>query len=179
MWLWAAQQVLDRMIQDDSGQYDGIWTAYALREATRYVGDRADYFAFALKNAQSVLDAVNAPQTQDQTQDQPQDVGSEELEMLLVSYETYRRMLDNGYSVEGFQPQPLAEAISTQAKRQLDGYIFPEYAMYFAQPRQVLGAFMVREEGLRVSAGEMCRNIGGYSLYAVNYEGLQEDGQTE
>lgn len=169
LWLWAAQQVLDRMVQEDSAQYTDIWTAYALREITGYIQDRTDYFVFALKNAQGNLSAVYGAQ------------GTEPagLEMLTAYYETYCHMLDAGFSADGFAPELLAEVMIARANRQLDGYLFPEYAMYFAQPQKVLGAFMTREEGLAISAGEMCRNIGGYSLYAANYDRLMADGQSE
>lgn len=169
LWLWAAERVLDRMVQEDSTRHTDVWTACALREITSYVRDRTDYFAFALKNAQGSLSAIYGAQ------------GTEPagLEMLAASYETYRNMLDAGFSTGGFAPELLREVIRARAGRQLDGYLFPEYAMYFDQPRKVLGAFMVREEGLAISAGGMCRNIGGYSLYADNYDGLLEDGQAE
>lgn len=169
LWLWAAEQVLDRMVRDDSGQYGGVWTAYALREATKYAQDRTDYFVFALKNAQGSLSAIYGAQ----------ETAPAGLEMLAASYETYRRMLDAGYSADGFAPDLLLEVINARAGRQLDGYLFPEYAMYFAEPQKVLGAFVVREDGLSISAENLCRNVGGYSLYAANYDQLAAEDQAD
>lgn len=169
LWLWAAEQVLDRMVREDSAQHADVWTAHALREITGYVQDRTDYFVFALKNAQGSLSAIYGAQGTEPTG----------LEMLTASYETYRNMLDAGFSADGFAPELLLEVITARAERQLDGYLFPEYAMYFDQPQKVLGAFITREEGLAISAGEMCRNIGGYSLYAANYDRLLADRQSE
>lgn len=166
-WLWAAQLVVDRMAGEEPG--GDVWTAYALREITKYVQDRTDYFVFALKNAQGALAAVYGAQG----------TAPEGLEMLLASYETYRRMVDAGYSTDGFELPLLLKVISARAERQLDGYLFPEYAMYFEEPQKVLGAFMTREEGLSVSTGGICRNIGGYYLYAANYDRLQADGMTD
>ena len=88
-------------------------------------------------------------------------------------------MLEIGYSADGFAPDLLLEILRTRAERQLDGYLFPEYAMYFAEPQKVLGAFMSREDGLRISADGMCRNIGGYYLYCVNYDRLVEYGMLD
>ena len=51
--------------------------------------------------------------------------------------------------------------------------------MYFAEPQKVLGAFMVREDGLNISASGMCRNIGGYSLYAVYCDKLAAEKPSE
>lgn len=169
LWLWAAELVLDRIIEEDPAQYGDVWTARALRETTKYAQDRTDYFVFALKHAQINLASVYGAQ------------GTEPagLEMLLVSYETYRAMLDAGYSADGFALELLQEIIAARAQRQLDGYLFPEYAMYFAEPQKVLGAFMVREEGLSISAHEMCRNISGYSLYAAYCDKLLMDDRSE
>ena len=168
LWLWAAQQVMDRMVQGDPGDQD-VWTAYALREITKYARDRTDYFVFALKNAQGSLASIYSAQG----------TAPAGLEMLAVSYETYRGMLDAGYSTDGFELPLLLEVIYARAERQLDGYLFPEYAMYFEEPQRVLGAFMNREAGLSISAEEMCRNIGGYCLYAANYENFEADRAKE
>lgn len=167
LWLWAAQLTADRITGTEP---DGdIWTAYAFCELTRYVQNRTDYFVFALKNAQGALASIYGAQG----------TAPQGLEMLMASYETYRRMLEAGYSTDGFELPLLLKVIHARAERQLDGYLFPEYAMYFTEPRRVLGAFMTREDGLRISAGEICRNIGGYSLYAANYDRLLADGMAD
>ena len=169
LWLWAAELVLDRMIEEDPAQYGDVWTACALREVTKYAQDRTDYFVFALKHAQVNMASVYGAQGTDPAG----------LEMLLVSCETYGAMLDAGYSADGFASELLQEIIAVRAQRQLDGYLFPEYAMYFAEPQKVLGAFMVREDGLDISASGMCRNIGGYSLYAVYCDKLAAEKPSE
>ena len=169
LWLWAAELVLDRMIEEDPAQYGDVWTACALREVTKYAQDRTDYFVFALKHAQVNMASVYVAQGTDPAG----------LEMLLVSCETYGAMLDAGYSADGFASELLQEIIAVRAQRQLDGYLFPEYAMYFAEPQKVLGAFMVREDGLNISASGMCRNIGGYSLYAVYCDKLAAEKPSE
>ena len=164
LWLWAAELVQDRILTEEPAGV--VWTAYALPEFTTYVQARTASFVYALKNAQGSLASIYSAQ------------GTEPagLEMLLLSYETYRRMLDAGYSTAGFSPDLLLEVVSARAMRQLDGYLFPEYAMYYAEPEKVLGAFMDREKGLGIDAEGMCRNINGYDLYAAQYETLLADG---
>jgi len=164
LWLWAADRVMDRIAAEEPDSYGNLWTAYALREMTEHVQDRADYFVLALKNVQGGLAAVYGAQ------------GTEPagLEMLMVSYETYCKMQEAGYSSDGFSPELLREVITARANRQLDGYLFPEFAMYFPEPQSVLGAFTTRENGLSIASDEMCRNVGGYYLYAINYDSLME-----
>lgn len=168
LWLWAARLALEHMIAEDYTQYGEAWTACAVREMTRYDRSRADYFAFALKNAQRSLPAICQAET----------AFPAGLELLTASYESYRQMLDAGYSAGGFALELTLEAIRQRAVRQLDGYLFPEYAMYMDAPQEVLGAFMTREEGLRVLPGDVCRNIRGYALYAANYDALLAGGMS-
>jgi len=165
LWLTAAKLVLERMLTEESAGNGKLWTAYAVREMVKYVRDRTDYFNFALKNARGSLAALRGAEG----------TRPSGLEMLMVSYETCREMAEAGFSAGGFT-QELLEAISARAQRQLDGYLFPEFAMYFAEPQKVLGAFMTRENGLRISSDELCRNINGYCLYSANYDSLRADG---
>lgn len=166
LWLWAAGLVMDRMIAERPDGQGDVWTAYALREITKYVQDRTDYFTYALKQAQGSLAALY----------EAQGAESAGLELLLLSYETYRGMLDAGCSADGFAADLLLEVIGACGERQLDGYLFPEYAMYFDQPQKILGAFLNRAAGLQITVEDVCRNICGYALYAGNYDSLLEDG---
>ena len=54
----------------------------------------------------------------------------------------------------------------------LDGYFYPEYAMYMENPSRILGAFMVREDGYRTRIDDVQHCIGGYYLYYKNYAKL-------
>lgn len=166
LWLWSARQVLERMAAEDYAQYGEAWTSYAVREFTKHERDQTDCFILALKNAQRNLADIYGAQT----------TSPQGLELLMASYEAYRQMAEAGYSSSGFELELVLRTVQARAARQLDGYLFPEYAMYMETPRQVLGAFMTREEGLRIVPGEVCRNIYGYYLYAVNYDALASDG---
>lgn len=166
LWLWAAGLALDRMAAEDYTRYGDAWTSYAVCEITKYERDRPGYFALALKNAQRNLAAIYGAGT----------ASPAGLELLMASYETCRRMADAGYSSGGFELELMLQVIYARARRQLDGYLFPESAMYLAEPQAVLGAFMTREAGLAVLAEDVCRNIRGYSMYAANYDGLLSDG---
>lgn len=168
LWLWAARQALDRMTAEDYAQYADAWTSYAVRELTKYEQSQADYYVFALTNAQRNLTAIYGAQT----------TFPAGLELLMASYETYRQMTGAGYSAGGFELKLALQVIHARALRQIDGYLFPECAMYMDKPQEVLGAFMTREEGLSVSPREVCRNIRGYWMYAENYDALVSDGMS-
>lgn len=166
LWLWAARLALDRMSAEDYAQHADPWTSYAVRELTAHEQSQADYYVFALTNAQRNLTAIYSSQT----------ASPAGLELLMASYEAYRQMTAAGYSAGGFELELMLQVICARAARQIDGYMFPEYAMYMDKPQEVLGAFMTREEGLSISPREVCRNIRGYGMYAENYDALVSDG---
>lgn len=166
LWLWAARQALDHMVKENYAQYGEAWTSYAAREFTKHEQTQADYYVFALSNAQQNLSAIYGAQ----------DTFPAGLELLMASYEAYRQMAGVGYSADGFELELMLQVIYSRAVRQVDGYLFPEYAMYMDSPQQALGAFMTREEGLGVSPRAVCRNIRGYHMYATDYDTLVADG---
>lgn len=166
MWLWAAGLVLDRMDAEDYARYGEAWTSCAAAEMTACETGRTDDYLLALKNAQQNLADIYAAQ--------PADPAG--LELLMASYRCLRQMRDAGYGSQGFETGLMLQVISAQAQKQLDNYVFPEYAMYLEDPQGALGAFLSRDQGLAVTPGGVCANIRGYLLYAVSYDALVEDG---
>ena len=166
MWLWAAGLVLDRMDAEDYARYGEAWTSRAAAEITKYETGRTDDYLLALKNAQQNMADIYAAQ--------PADPAG--LELLMASYRCLRQMRDAGYGSQGFETGLMLQVISAQAQKQLDNYVFPEYAMYLEDPQGALGAFLSRDRGLAVTPGGVCANIRGYLLYAVSYDALVEDG---
>ena len=165
-WLQAARAAVDHFIRADYTQYRDHWVAYAMNEITKHIPDNPEYYAFALENAQKNLEEIAQRDTTYHTY----------LELLMATFQVYDRMLANGGSAEGFDLRSFLAAIYTRADRQLDGYFFPEYAMYTANPQRVLDTFMVRHDGYRVRIDDVQHNIGGYYLYYANYDRLVQYG---
>jgi hypothetical protein len=91
------------------------------------------------------------------------------MELLLAVLDVYDRATQAGVSIEGFDLEALAQTIFLQADRMLDGYFFPEYAMYMAEPAQVVNSFMVRSDGYRVRIDDIQHGINAFYLYDQNY----------
>lgn len=166
IWLDAARRAVDHMIQADYTRYRDHWVAYSLNEFTKYAADEPIYYIFALQNVQDYLEEIAAEKTAQPTY----------LELLLAGFETYDRMTQRGYTAEGFDLDALLNAISIRAERMLNGYFFPEYTMYMAQPQQISETFMTRQDGFRVRIDDVHHNIAGYYLYYKNYDRLVEYG---
>ena len=168
-WLDAARRAVDHFIEADYTQYRDHWIAYSMNEITRYVTDEPDYYAFALRNVQNNLESIYQRETTYHTY----------LELLMASFELYDRMVRDGVAAEDFDVERFLETIYHRADRMLDGFFYPECAMYMANPQRILNTFMVRHDGYRVRIDDVQHNIGGYYLYYKNYDRLVSYGMLE
>lgn len=168
-WLGAAEAAVSNFIREDYTKYSDHLIAYSMNELTKYIKNE-EYFTFALRNAQQNLDNINSVGRTAPTC----------LELLMAVYETYQRIIDEGISVDyiknGFDLDFFLETIRSRADAQLDGYFFPEYAMYMRSPATVLNAFFAREDGFRTRIDDTQHSVGGYYLYYLNYDRLLENG---
>ncbi len=170
-WLDAATASINRFIALDYTQYRDHWVAYAMNEITKYIPSE-EYYTFALRNAQDNLLFLYKRGTTYHTF----------LELLMVTFETYERIVESGVQLPFLQEFDLPfflKTIYARANRMLNGYFFPEYAMYMKAPSKVLDTFMVRHDGYRVRIDDVQHNIGGYYLYYTNYDKLVALGMLE
>ncbi|MCF0137417.1 MAG: glycosyl hydrolase family 88 [Oscillospiraceae bacterium] len=170
-WLDAVETAVNHFIEADYTIYKDHWIAYTMNELTKYV-DKEEYYAFALRNAQVNLDTIYNRDTTYHTY----------FELLMATFEVYDRMVDRGIEVEyakNFDLNFFLKTIYARADRLLDGYFFPEYAMYMQNPQRILNTFMVRHDGYRVRIDDVQHSVGGYYLYYENYDKLVEYGLLE
>lgn len=173
-WLNAAECAVTHFIEADYTQYKDHWVAYSMNEITKHITDNEAYYTFALANAQNNLQEIRDRDTTYHTY----------LELLMATFEVYDRMIENGINVEDFDLRAFLDTISARVDRQLNGYFYPEYAMYMKNPQRILNTFMVRHDGYRVRIDDVQHNIGGYYMYFKNYDklvtyGLLDGGETE
>lgn len=166
-WLDAAKSAVSHFIAADYVQHRDQWVAYSMNEITKYVDEPA-YYVFALRNVQENYDKINRETTAPVT-----------FELLLTTFELYDRLVQREAAVGGFSHEKFMKTIYSRADRMLDGYFYPEYAMYMENPSRILGAFMVREDGYRTRIDDVQHCIGGYYLYQKNYDKLVGYGMLE
>ncbi len=169
IWLDAAESAAGHFISADYAQYKDHWVAYSMNELTQYIPDRQEYYDFAMKNIQQNLQTIYERDTTYHTY----------LEMLMAGFETYERMLEHGFEAKNLDLEMFLKTISARVNRQLNGYFYPEYAMYMKNPERILNTFMVRHDGYRVRIDDVQHNIGGYYLYLKNYDKLVACGLLE
>ena len=159
-WLFYAEKAVNHFLAADYTRYRDHWVAYAMNEITRYI-HRDDYDTFALRNARVNLDFLYKRETTYHTF----------LELLMVTFETYERILAENPGLpylKEFDLPYFLRTIRVRADRMLNGFFFPEYAMYMRCPDKILGSFMVRHDGFRVRIDDVQHNIGGFYLYYKN-----------
>lgn len=167
-WLDMAEIAVNHFIEENYEQYKDHWIAYSLNEITKYV-DNEKYYSFALKNAQENLQAIYERDTTYHTY----------LELLMATFETYDRMKERNISVEyekEFDLDFFLDTIYYRSNHMLNGYFFPEYAMYMKSPERILNSFFVRHDGFRIRIDDIQHNIDGYYMYYKNYEKLLSYG---
>ncbi len=171
-WLDAAQSAVEHFIDADYVQYKDHWVAYSMNEITKYIDDER-YYTFALRNAQENLDRIYYRDTTYHTY----------FELLMSTFELYDRMIENGIHVDyldnGFDLDYFLKTIYKRADHMLNGYFYPEYAMYMENPDRILDTFMVRHDGYRIRIDDVQHNVGGYYLYYKNYDKLVEYGMLD
>ena len=168
-WLDAAERAVDHFIEADYAQYRDHWVSYSMNEITKYLPDRAEYYAFGLENVRKNLEKIEGRET----------AGPTDFELLMAAYELYQRMVENGGKADGFDLEGFLRAIESRVDRQRNACLYPELAMYMKNPRRVLSAFMAREDGFRVRIDDVQHSIGGIYLYYKNYDNLAFGGSLD
>jgi hypothetical protein len=164
-YLAAAQAAVENFIALDYTRYRDHWVAYALNEVTKYAPEPR-YYEFALQNVAKNLDRIYNQETAYHTY----------LELLMVGWQTYQRLLESGLEVAYVQEldvQYFAETIYKRVFHMFNSYFYPEIAMYMKRPNKALNAFFVRHDNFRVRIDDIQHFIGGYYYYAVYYDNIR------
>lgn len=167
-YLEAARFAADHFIAENYIKYHDHWVAYSMNELTKYVTDNPEYWAFAVEN---VMDNMEYIQGLGKT-------APTAFEMMMAAFETYDRAPDPSI-LSPKELKTFLEAIRVRSQWMLNGYFYPEYAMYMKNPDKILGTFMTRTDGYRVRIDDIQHNIGGAYLYQKNYDRLVEMGLFE
>lgn len=156
-YLLAAQKAIDYFIQNDYVKYRDHWLAYAMNAFTKHVQEDK-YYTFALRNAWENRVRIRNQATSYHTY----------LELMMETYDLYLRMKREHRFVElmgDIDEEEFEEIIKHRAWHMLDGYFYPEYAMYMSKPQTILGSFFVRHDGFRTRIDDDQHFIDGYSKF--------------
>ena len=164
-FLSGAINSVERFIRDDYTKHRDHWVSYSLNEITKYVKDKR-YFEFALDNVHKNLKGIYKRETSYHTY----------LELLMTGWQTYKMALDENIDSEyitGYNPEKFAQTIYHRARHMLNGYFYPEYAMYMKYPNTIVDSFQVRHHSYRVRIDDIQHFIGGYYFYSICFDDIR------
>jgi uncharacterized Fe-S cluster-containing radical SAM superfamily protein len=163
-FLDAAKAAVEHFIREDYTKHIDHWVAYSMLEVTKYLPE-VRYYEFALRNVDNNMKDIYERETSFHTY----------LEMLMAAWQTYQRAIRDGIAeksayIKNYNPTYFAQTIYRRARHMLNGYFFPECAMYMKSPEKIAGAFMVRHHSFRTRIDDVQHFIGGYYFYSVLYD---------
>lgn len=156
-WLNIVEQAFKHFTQNRYWKYKDHWLSYCSYELVKYRPKR-EYIEFNLKNASGILDFCLTRETTYPTL----------LELLMATYGLIEKMKKENLFLdllETFDDEKLLRAIEHRVEHQLNGLYFPEVAMYYKVPINILWAFYIRHHSFRSRIDDIEHNISGYCSY--------------
>ena len=163
----AAKKISTMMAQQDYAQYADPVVSETMDAITIYAKDTA-FYDLALKNYTANANALKTRQISDP--------GFTRL--MTASFNVYKRMQSEQLTSDAFRALKYDELINTCVERAndlLNGYTYPEFAVYFKAPDSYIGSFFVRQDGFRIRIDDMASFVLAYLGYAEDYTSINAD----
>lgn len=156
-WLECVIRAFDFFIINHHEKAHDHWLAYCSNELIKYRPERK-YFAFAVRNVQGYIDFIKNRITTFPTLLELSMAFHQTL-IKLEDYPDYQEVLAD-FDVAGFY-----EALHTRARYLVNGFFFPEVAMYYQNPQQILHGFFIRHHAFRVRIDDVEHYLSGLIAY--------------
>ena len=161
--LGAARRAFGHFIATEHWRHHDHWLSYAVNELMRY-DPGSEYFQFGILNFIGHLDFVARRETAYPTL----------LELMLAADAMLRR-LEGLPEHRGLLAQvdraAFDAALHSRARQLLNGYFWPEFAMFFKHPSRIAGSFFIKHHAFRVRIDDVQHFLTGFIGYARLLEG--------
>lgn len=155
--LKASELAFQRFVATNHWRNHDHWLSYAINELTTYQPKR-EYFEFGIKNFLDFLEFVYHRDTTFPTL----------LELMMAADSMLERLKTLPEFADLLSSVPLEDfyaALEMRAKNLLNGYFYPEVAMFFQKPENILDGFFIRHHGFRVRIDDVEHYLSALTAY--------------
>lgn len=156
-WLNCVIKAFDYFIEARHDSAHDHWLSYCSNELVKYLPERK-YFEFAVNNIKGYTNFIKNRITTFPT--------LLELSMafhkMLLTLDDYPQFYD---VLEEFDIQDFYQALHARANYLMNGYFFPEVAMYFKAPNTIKHGFFIRHHAFRVRIDDVEHYLSGLVAY--------------
>ncbi|MDX5976778.1 UDP-N-acetylmuramoyl-tripeptide--D-alanyl-D-alanine ligase [Vreelandella alkaliphila] len=156
-WLECVVKAFDHFIASGHENAHDHWLAYCSNELVTHLPERK-YFAFAVRNITGYVDFIHKRATTFPTL----------LELSMAFHKTLLKLEarpDLADVLNGFDINAFYRALHARANYLLNGFFWPEVAMYFKAPATIVDGFFIRHHSFRVRIDDVEHYLSGLVAY--------------